>query len=123
MDFVKEKITEVLQTLESVKKIVKLEITGDGDEILINAEIKAEGKIGIFKKNADVLIAAHITNDGDKIAIKDSQISAGILTPIVKSKITPKLSELSEIIKSYIEKETKTKVEKVWIENDELKAL
>ncbi len=119
VDFIKEKMRELLSKIDSIKEIKQLEIKGINDTIEIKSEIRAKkGFMGVTVK-----LEAVLQNTKDSIDIKNYKIDAGMLTSFVESLVSPQLNKIKDLIKEYIEKEEGKKVEKIWIEEGELKVL
>lgn len=119
LNFVKEEITKILLGVKAIKNIEYLNIQGKENEILIDARLNAKK----YLMTVDVEINATLTNVDGKIAVAGYHIDAGALSSIVESLVKEKLDQVSELIKNKIEEKEKIKVEKVWIEDGELKAL
>ncbi|MCM2338926.1 MAG: hypothetical protein NDI62_00510 [Burkholderiales bacterium] len=122
--FIENKVRELLKSQEGIKKINSLKIEGSGDSIQLSLDFEAEGKkFGVAIKIKGI-INTTIFNKDNTIVIKKPEVKANTTDTILINKtLTPKLDEaIKEIIK-FIEKEKDKKVEKIWIENGELKAL
>lgn len=119
MDFVREEIAKILLGVKAIKSIEYLNIVGVGDEVFIDAKVKAKKAL----IPVSVEINSTLTNIKGKISITSYNIYAGILSALVEPLVKENLNNISELIKNKIEEKEKTKVEKVWIENGELKAL
>ena len=124
IEFIKNKIQEILKSIPEIKEIIpEISATGSKNELVLNATIKAKYgvNINIFLKNA------HIINNGDSIMVDKDSFSVKTDTwgteGTVKKLIASNIDMLGYKIKEIIEKEVGKKVEKVWIENGELKAL
>lgn len=118
-DFIEEKIKLLLSTNKSIKEIKNVEVKGNGSEIQINLEIT--GKKGFISVNIDANMI--LKNEGTAIGIKNHQINASNFQSMIEGAISPELGKVPALVKSYIEKESGKKVEKIWIEGGELKVV
>jgi len=115
-DFIKSKFEPFLQNVKQIKEIKNLNIDISNKEILIDATVVSKG----FNIEVQVVIE----NKGDGIAVKSHNIDAKWPAKgIAEEAITPHLGKISEMLKTYMEKEEEGKIEKIWIENGELKAM
>jgi len=119
IEFIKGKIRELLSKVSAVEEIKKLEVKGSGGNIEINTTIKAKK----FFISVDVNLNAVLENKDNKIVVKNYNLDAGKLTSVVDPMISSQLDKVTDLLKEYIEKEEKIKVEKIWIEDGELKAI
>ena len=117
VDFIKERMLSLIQDNESVGNVVKnFDIKGVNEEITLNTSIK---KFGV-----NIGIQGTLQNKGDGIAVKNYKIDA--VWPIkgkAEKIIGSKLNEISEMLKSFIKKEENKEVEKIWIEDGQLKVM
>ena len=115
-DFIKEKILPLLEKIKEIDEIKSFEIEGIGKEITLNTVVKSYG--------FNIKVQATFENKENKIVVKSYNIDA--MWPAkgkAEKALVPQLDKISEMLKSYIEKETNQKIEKIWIEDGELKAL
>ena len=116
ISFVKERILSLLKSNKFVSEVEELEISHP-NEGEINLSIVVKSIIG-----ANVGVQATLENKKGAIAVKNHKIEANFMIKgKVESAIVPKLGEISKILKEYIEKEEGKKVEKIEIENGQLK--
>ena len=116
VEFIKTKILPLLQNIKQIDEVKSLDIKGNDKEIILNTIIKSFG--------FSIAVQATLENKGDGIAVKNYKVDAKWFAKGKAQKaIEPHLNKISELLKSYIEKEENKKVEKIWIENGELKAL
>jgi len=117
--FIREEIISLLKRVDQINEVKNLEVLGKENKILMKAEILAQ------KGKTTIEINATFTNNKGEIVIENPQIDAGNLlkTAFVKGLIKPQLKDISKILKETIEKNLNKKVEKIWIEGGELKAL
>jgi hypothetical protein len=112
----KEKIKEVIE---------KPKIVGKGAEMILTTMLKI--KTSPFTPSAEVKFKAVIGNVGNVLSIKNLEVQA--LLDMVKNEVektmSPYLGQISQRSKEFIEKEDKKnrKVEKIWIEDGQLKVL
>ncbi|OGI64312.1 hypothetical protein A2733_00905 [Candidatus Nomurabacteria bacterium RIFCSPHIGHO2_01_FULL_40_20] len=116
VEFIKNRITGLLLSQEAVKEIKDLEVEGRGNEIIVSSKLRAKKGISI-----NVIMNATLGNKGSGIYLKNYNIDAGLATGKVRSMVEPKLKEISELLKSYIEKEASSEVEKMEIQNGQIK--
>jgi hypothetical protein len=118
---IKEKVILILQGIKQVKEIKSLKIEDGKNTIFMEAKINV--KKGFLTQ--DVEINATLVNDNEenKVIVAGYDVDAGLLTSFIKPLISKNLNEVGNLLKEYIEKEENKKVEKIWIENGELKAL
>nr|MDQ3245030.1 hypothetical protein [bacterium] len=86
-ELIKQQIEGFLNEIKEIKKINKLEIKGEGEEIKINIELKASK----FMVSSNVNLKAVISNNKENISIKSYEINASKFEDIIKSMITPKI--------------------------------
>lgn len=110
--FMKERILPLLQNY--VSEVKSLEIKGAGKEIILNTKV--------VKYNFNIGVEATLQNEGNGIGIKSYKIDAIFVAKgKAEREIAPQLNKVSDILREYIEKEEDRKVEKIEIENGELK--
>ncbi|OGI66126.1 hypothetical protein A3A95_00195 [Candidatus Nomurabacteria bacterium RIFCSPLOWO2_01_FULL_39_18] len=117
-EFIRQQIGNLLASNENIKEVVNIKIDGRGNEIMLNIRVKA-GPV-----DSDIGIQAVLENKKNAVAVKSYKIDAGwLIKSSVEGMIAPKLNEVSEMLKEFIEKEDKKgrKVEKMEIENGQLK--
>src|SRR3989338_3602216 len=120
-DVIKESIENLLGSNSTIKEITNLEVEGNGSEINLSATIRAEKG-----ESATVTIdlALGTMNNGLGILRQNLNIEANSLVKgRVRSLIEGELGKINERIKSYIEEQTNRNVEKMWIEDGQLKVL
>lgn len=117
-EIIKEKITKLLSEIKEVKTIDKVVVNGTGNLMNISAEFVAKKLIKI-----NVKLTAILKNENNKINLGGYKINAGALSPAIELIIKPKLDQVSDLIKEYIEKEENRKIEKMWINDGVLKTL
>ena len=126
IEFIKNKIQEIIANNEGIKEIEGFSIVpGPNNEFILNVKkITAEFKF-VFTFTTDIVIKnAHIMNFKDGIKLNDNyEITATNYEKKVKDKMAKNIDKISDAIKEIVEKEVNKKVEKIWIENGELKAL
>lgn len=126
IEFIKNKIQEIIANNEGIKKIEGFSIIpGPNNEFILNVKkITAEFNF-IFTFTTDITIKnARIVNFKDGIRLNDDyEMTATNYEKKVKNKMAQNIDKISGAIKEIIEKEVGKKVEKVWIEDGELKAL
>ena len=116
VEFIKTKILPLLQNIKQIDEVKSLDIKGGDKEITINTTIKSFG--------FNITVQATLENKEDGIVVKNYKVDASWLVKGKAQKaIEPHLNKISKLLKSYIEKEENRKIEKIWIENGELKAL
>lgn len=115
MEFIKERVRTFLASNKNIKEVKNLEVKGSVNEITLNLKVLA-GPLG-----SEVGVQAVLESKGGNIKVKSHKIEAGwMIKGTVEGILVPKLNEVSELLKSYIEKEEKKKVEKMEIINGEL---
>jgi hypothetical protein len=113
----REKIKDLLSANKNIKEIKKLVVQGAGNELkLITSVIGKKGFISV-----DIDIKATLSNKGGNIILKNHEITASSFQGIIEETIAPHLGKISEGLKKYIETEEKKKIERLEIENGELK--
>jgi len=116
VEFMKTKILLLLQNIKQIDEVKNLDIKGSDKEITLNTTIKSLG--------FNIAVQATLENKGDGIVVKNYKVNAKWPAKGKTEKaLEPHLNKISELLRSYIEKEENKKVEKIWIENGELKAL
>ncbi len=119
---IENKIKEILGSVGEIKNVEELLISSSENEFTLSAKVKAKSFGPIAIKIS--LEGAHIVNDGNSIKIADNySITANLFEGKVKKMMAKNISQIGEKIKEFIEKEKGVKIEKIWIENGELKAL
>ncbi len=119
-EFIKEKVIKLLQSLNNVKEIKKIEVKGSENNIeLILSVVGKKGPVTI--KNIDASALLETTNG--KINLKNYQITASAFEGMVRELIVPKLKQVPDLIKLYIENEEGKKVKELEIINGELKVV
>jgi hypothetical protein len=114
-EFSRGKIRDLLVSNKNIKEVKNLEVRGVGGEINLDLKVSA-GPLG-----SEVGVQAILESRGGNIRVKSHKIDAGwMIKGTVESILVPKLNEVSGLLKSYIEKEEKKKVEKMEIINGEL---
>jgi hypothetical protein len=114
-DFIKEKILSILQK-EKVTIVKNPEIKGAGNEISIDTTIKSWG--------GTIGIQITLESKDGLFTVKSHKIDAGWpYKGKVEEKLLPNLIKISKLLIDNIEQEKNKKVEKIWIENGQLKAL
>ncbi len=115
--FISQQIKTLLESQEKIQEIKSLNVVGSGGEIRLDTFVKAKDII-----TATVGIQAVLENKNGSLAVKSYEIDAPIYAKgTVEKIIAPKLGEVSELLKSYVEKQEGRKVAKIEIENGELK--
>jgi len=115
IDFVRDKVKSLLESQEAIKEVKSLDIKGNNTEIELTTEVKAG------PASSDVRVEAVLENKNGDISVKSYNIKANFLVkPLAKGIIVPKLNQVSELLRSYIENEERKKVEKIEIVNGEL---
>jgi len=115
-DFIKEKILLLLEKIKEIDEIKSFDIEGIGKEITLNTVIKSYG--------FNIKVQATFENKENKIVVKSYNIDA--MWPAkgkAEKALVPQFGRISEMLKSYIEEVENKKVEKIWIEGGELKAI
>ena len=115
-DFIKEKILLLLEKIKEIDEIKSFDIEGIGKEITLNTVIKSYG--------FNIKVRATFENKENKIVVKSYNIDA--MWPAkgkAEKALVPQFGRISEMLKSYIEEVENKKVEKIWIEGGELKAI
>lgn len=116
-DFIKNRVRALLESQEVIKEVKSLDVKGNGNEIALSITVLAQKGVTI-----NVGVQAVLENKADTIGVKSYKVNAGwMIKGTVEGIIVPKLNQVSEILKSYIEKEEKRGVKKIEIENGELK--
>lgn len=114
-EFVSDRMRTLLESNKNIKEIKHLEVRGTRNEIILNLRVLA-GPLGL-----EVGVEAILESKAGNIKVKNHKIDAGwMIKGTVEGIIAPKLNEVSELLKSYIEKEEKRKVAKMEIINGEL---
>ena len=114
-DFIGETILSLLQE-KKIKVIKNPEVNGVGKEITINTIIKEWG--------GTIEIQATLENKGNNIVIKNHKIDAVLpYKGKAEKRLLPLIDKIPELLKDYIEKEKDRKVEKILIEDGQLKIL
>src|SRR3989338_3417474 len=109
------KITEI------EKEITNLEVEGNGNEINLSTTIRAEKGVSA---TVTIDLSLGTMNNGLGILRQNLNIEANSLVKgRVRSLIEGELGKINERIKSYIEEQTNRNVEKMWIEDGQLKVL
>ncbi len=117
-DFIKKRIRSLLEAQDAVKEVTSLDVRGSGSEITLDTKVKAQK----FFLTVNVGVQAILENKGGAIKVKSYKIDAQeAIKSTVEGMIVPKLNTVSELLKSFIEKEEGKKVSKVEIENGGLK--
>lgn len=114
--FIKSKFEPFLKNIKDISELKNLDINISGKEIIIDSTVVSTG--------FNIKVQVVIENMGDGITVKSHNIDAKWPAKgKAEKKLEPQLNKISEMLKSYIEKEKGGKIEKLWIENGELKAL
>ncbi|MFA5936825.1 MAG: hypothetical protein WC822_03030 [Candidatus Paceibacterota bacterium] len=114
-------MNELLKSFNIIKEIIKLSITGSGEKLRLNAEIKAGV---LFIKTNIKFDNVCLINKGNNIQLEEnylSKITATKAEDTVKSKMAEHTDSIGEKLKEFIEKEKGKKVQKIWIEDGQLK--
>jgi hypothetical protein len=110
--FLKERILPLLH--KQVSEVKSLQIIGNGNEIILHTAFKALG--------GNIQVKAVLENNNGSIVVKNHEVDA--IWPYkgqTEKKIVPHLNEVSDMLKTYIEKEVGKVVKKIEIENGQLK--
>lgn len=100
VDFIRERVKTLIASNKNIKEVKNLEVKGVGNEITLNLKVLA-GPLG-----SEVGVQAILESKGGNIKVKNHKIEAGwMIKGTVESIIIPKLNEVSELLKSYIEKD------------------
>lgn len=119
--FIKNKLEEILKTKKEIKSVGSIEIIAKDNEFILYAQLTA-GKWGL-KTDID-LENAHIVNDGNGIKLDPGfEVYSTLFEDKVKKLVSENMGSLNDEVKKIIEKENNIKIEKIWIENGELKAM
>jgi hypothetical protein len=70
---------------------------------------------------ANIKLNTVLGTKDDKIVLENYELDAGRLTSLANTAIKPKLNNINDLLKEYIEKEENIKIEKIWIEDGKLK--
>ncbi len=112
--FIEERIRGLLSELKEISNVKSVEVKGNNKEIDLAIKITAKG--------FDVKVSATLGNENNLIIVKRHTIEANILVKgKAKEAIEPQLSKISDLLKKYIETEESREVEKIEIENGQLK--
>jgi len=115
LKFIKDKINGLLLGVKEISEIKSLEITGSGDQIKIETAIVSYG----FNIKVQLLLE----NSGDSIEVKDYTVDAKWPAKGKAEKaLAPHIDKISQMLKSYIEKEEGIEIEKIWIEEGVLRS-
>lgn len=115
-DFIRDLIVTLLKSEGVIKEVKNINIRSGYDNMVLDVAVKAE----MFFVSVDITLQAVLRNNAGSIKVTDLQIEANRVREKVESIIISKFSKTSEIIKNYIEKKEKKKVEKMEIINGEL---
>jgi hypothetical protein len=116
-NFIAERIRAPLESQEVIKEVKSLDVKGNGNEIALTIEVSAQKGVTV-----NIGVQAVLENKADTIGVKSYKIDAGwMIKRTVEGIIVPKLNQVSQILKSYIENEEKRGVEKIKIKDGELK--
>lgn len=111
-EYIKSKILPLLENF--VSEVKNLEIKGVGEEIILNTTV--------VKYNFNIGVEATLQNEENGIGVKSYKINASFMAKgKAEREIAPQLNKVSDLLREYIEKEENRKVEKIEIENGELK--
>jgi hypothetical protein len=114
VDFIKSKVLSLIGGIKEIGSVEKFDIVGLEKNITINTTVTSWG--------FDINVKIEIENEDNGIVIKKYNIDAKWPAKGKAEKaLVPRLGEISEMLKNYIEKEEGKKVEKMEIENGELK--
>ncbi|MFA6251241.1 MAG: hypothetical protein WC603_01280 [Candidatus Paceibacterota bacterium] len=118
-DFIKGEIISLLKKGKQIDNVKEIEFVGKDDKITIKTEIRAQ------KGKTSAVFEITFTNKNGKIVVGNSNVEAknNIETAFIKGVINPYLKNILKSLKDGIEQKINKKVEKIWIENGELKAL
>src|SRR3989344_3065164 len=120
-DIIKESIENLLGSNSTIKEITNLEVEGNGNEINLSTTIRAEKGVSA---TVTIDLSLGTMNNGLGILRQNLNIEANSLVKgRVRSLIEGELGKINERIKSYIEEQTNRNVEKMWIEDGQLKVL
>jgi hypothetical protein len=123
-DFIEEQILSLLgsdNAKKTIKKIIERpKVRGDNDEITLNTKVSV--KTLSFAPNADVGIQAILENKNGAILVKSYNIDANLIVKgQIEERLIPYLNKITETLKDFIERKEGKKVEKIEIENGQLK--
>jgi len=115
--FIKERVKTLLESQDAIKEVRSLDVNGRGKEIALKVKLSAQKGVTV-----DVDIEAILESKAGVIKVKSHRIDANwLIKGTVEGIVVPKLNQVSELLKSYIEEEEERKVDKIEIENGKLK--
>ncbi len=115
-EFIEQKIRQLLDSVEAIKKVNALSVEGRGDRIILTIDFEAKKFLTISG-----VVTATLKNIPGAIGVREFNVQASkIDTAAIKTFLEPKLEEISEILKSYIENEEDREVKKMEIVDGEL---
>ncbi|MEK7088743.1 MAG: hypothetical protein AAB913_01275 [Patescibacteria group bacterium] len=121
--FIEDTISKLLNQVKEIKNIKVIKISGHGDELVLYANVTA----GKFLIPVDIDVnGISIVNNGNSIEPEKnylSKISATRGENMVKDVIAENMSSLETRIIEFISKDKNKSVEKIWIEDGQLKVL
>ncbi|MBI3306038.1 DUF2031 domain-containing protein [Candidatus Nomurabacteria bacterium] len=117
VEFIEQRIRQLLNSIEAIKAINNVKVDGEGSKIALLIDFEA--KVG---KTIKGIVTAGLNNTKDAISVASYNVEGSFLDRnAIKAFLGPKLNSISEMIRSYIEKEERKKVESIQIENGQLK--
>jgi hypothetical protein len=113
--FIKDRVRTFLASNKNIKEVKSIEVKGGSNEITLSIRVLA-GPLG-----SNIGVQAILESKAGVIEIKSHAIDAGwLIKGTVEGILIPKLSNISELLKSYVEKQENKKVVKMEIVNGEL---
>jgi len=113
--YIENKIRELLEPVKEIR-IKELSIKGSGERLGLNAKLKVKKIFNVKLENIFII------NKDDGIELEENYLSKIDAKEIIKEKIAEYTDSIGIRLIEFIEKEKNRIVEKIWIEDDQLKA-
>jgi hypothetical protein len=127
IEFIKQKSLEFLTSIKSIQKLNDFSIENEKGNIKVRIDFEGEGTKRLMGVDVKITVKGVVTtilgNTGGTIGIIGKpKIEASMVDKkLIERELSPKLNEIPEMLKSFIEKEKNKKVDKMEIENGVLK--